>query len=171
MVEIQIRRKLIFLIHPLCSSDEIYIYIYIARDFLAEYTSERQRKEQRVSRWAVLLNLWIFDLVPDCPENRKQTIIQHCEKAKKLNAISTCEVVPRIKRGKHNRHLRLPCARLLTVRIKKDLYEKLTNCVLNIVTFCKLFLGIDFFSFLIVWSHSFIRRFSVSANDWSGDWI
>ena len=54
-------------------------------------------------------------LVPDCSEykkRRKLIIIQRCEKAKKLNVISTSEVLQRIENSKHNRHLRLPCAKL-----------------------------------------------------------
>ena len=61
-------------------------------------------------------------LVPDCPEyrnRRKPTIMQRCEKAKKLNIITTCEVVPRTKESRHNRHLRLSCARLKTVNVEK----------------------------------------------------
>ena len=67
-------------------------------------------EEQHVSRWAGChrYKKW-----------RKSTIIQNCEKAKELNVISNCVVVPTIVESKHNRYLRLSCVRLLTVRDRK----------------------------------------------------
>ena len=68
-----------------------------------------------MSKKKVTTRFHIFDFVPDCPVYRKQrrpTIIQRCEKVKKLKITSTCEVVTRIEESKHNCILRLPCARL-----------------------------------------------------------
>ena len=76
-------------------------------------------QNHHVSRKKTTTTFQIFGLVPDCPKRRKPTIIQHSEKAKKLNVINTYEVVPRIEESKHNLHLRLPCAIQLTTRIEK----------------------------------------------------
>ena len=97
------------------------------------YLSQQQTCED--SAWVSIFNqtLGVFDLVPDYFDYRKQRtsiIIRHCEKAKKLNVISTCEVVTKIEECKHNCYLRLACARWYTMddRKAKLSHDGLTDC-------------------------------------------
>ena len=62
MIEIQIKKKLKFCFIPPYLSDNIYIYIY-SEKFLSRVEQVGDREKS---------SAWVFDLVPDCPQYRKE---------------------------------------------------------------------------------------------------